>query len=121
MITNLCFGLTFLLIPLLIELFNLQAGLHLSNFGHSLVEVIIVCLFYWLLMQILRLDDLLYLRNYTRYIHPSIPKKVEHIKNVQPFQRAETEQVKQTRKYIFHDLLMTFGSLFKGHRTAKLL
>ena len=63
MVTNLCFGLTCLLIPMLIELLNLQAHLQLSNAGHSFMEVLIVCGIYWLFLQILRLDEQLYLRN----------------------------------------------------------
>jgi hypothetical protein len=64
MVTNLCFGLTCLLIPVLIELFNLQTSLHISNTDHTLVEVLILCGMYWLFVQILRLDEWLYLRNF---------------------------------------------------------
>jgi hypothetical protein len=64
MVTNLCFGLTCLLIPVLIELFDLQSGFRTTNTGHALIEVLILCGIYWMFMQILRLDEWLYLRYY---------------------------------------------------------
>lgn len=73
MITNFCFGLICLLIPLLIELLNLQAALRLSNTGHSIVEVLILCGAYWLFVQILRLDEWLYLRYF--FEQKSIPEQ----------------------------------------------
>ena len=121
MITNICFGLAVLLIPLLIELFNLQAGLHLSGFGHSLAEVLILFLFYWLLLQILHLDELLYWRYYWQDKNSSTPKNlnVEYIERLPLVQKTDIKKVKQTQKPIFHGLRMIFGGLFKNHRTVK--
>lgn len=63
MLTNVCWGLTILTVPLLIELFRVQAGLNLSNTGHTTAEVLAVMIVGWLIWKISQLDYRLYLRN----------------------------------------------------------
>lgn len=107
MVTNLGFGLICLLIPVLIELFNLQASLSISNTGHTLFEVLILCGMYWLFMQILRLDERLYLRYWIKQKHISEPKG-----SVQPATPVEQTQTRQP--------LLLFKNGPKDHREVKL-
>lgn len=121
MVTNLCFGLTCLLIPVLIELFNLQAGLHISYTGHALIEVLILCGAYWLFIQILRLDEWLYLRN---LIQPtsfsqqerSNARRNAHVRRIVPVERSQTRQIKATA---FHWPRIPIENFLKNHRTVK--
>lgn len=120
MITNLCFGLTCLLIPILIELFKLQAGLNLSDAGHSFAEIFIFCAFCWLVVQILRLDKQIYLWNLSQQgpqPQTAARKIVNKMKNV-PLESPNPEQPKEPD---FHGARPLFGTLFKNHRTVKSL
>ncbi len=124
MVTNLCFGLTCLLIPVLIELFNLQAGFHTTNMGHALIEVLILCGIYWLFMQILRLDEWLYLRNYFQERPISKPERrsARDESLVQPISHAlaaERTHIKQPKAAAFHWLRLPFENVLKNHRTVK--
>jgi hypothetical protein len=66
MLTNVCWGLTILTIPVLIELFRVQAGLNLSATGHTIAELLIVVIVGGLIWKIGQLDYRLYLRNCVR-------------------------------------------------------
>lgn len=66
MVTNFCFSLALLLIPLFVDLLNVQAVLTLSRFGHAVAEVLISCCISWLIIQILRLDYWPYLQSLIR-------------------------------------------------------
>ncbi len=77
MMTNICFGLTCLLIPLTVAMLRLQSGLHISSFDHTLVEILILCAFIWLMLQILRLDERLYYRWLSQQKHdPSVRNRM---------------------------------------------
>jgi len=121
MITNLCFGLTCLLIPLSFMLWNWQAALQLSNTGHLIVEGLIICGTFWLLEQILRLDEQLYYRYFLE--HRDIPNTMNRqvridngIARVQQNRTAPTEPLNTPA---FHGLRMQFGNLLKNHRGIK--
>jgi len=72
MTTNLCFGLACILVLAMPGLLILQSNLALSSQDHTIAEVLIVCTIFWLIAQIIRFDERLYLRrlSQTSY-HPS--------------------------------------------------
>lgn len=121
MVTNFCLGLTCLLIPVAIELFNLQAGLQLTNAGHAAAEVFILCGIYWLLMQILRLDAYLYLRN----LLPREPapkaavQKMGAETNIDPAPLVKTPKNEPYREPALHGIQLLFRTRIKDHRTIK--
>ena len=121
MVTNLCFGLTFLLIPLLIELFYLQAGLQLTDAGHSIVEVLIVCGIYWLFIQILRLDERLYLWNFAnrKPFSDATSRKIGRETSDEPNSLPEPTKTEQIQEPAFHGRQMSSGALIKNRRTIK--
>lgn len=124
MVTNLCFGLTCLLIPMLIELFNLQTGFRTTNTGHALIEVLIICGIYWLFTQILRLDEWLYLRNYfqERPILKPERRNAGHESLVQPIPQTlpvERTHIKPSKAAAFLRPRIPIENLLKNHRTVK--
>jgi hypothetical protein len=121
MLTNLCFGVTCLLIPVLIELFNLQAGLPISNTDHTLVEILILCGMYGLFLQILRLDERLYLQNLIQRKYISAPerRKATIEKHVQSSASAELTHPSQPKAAAFHRPRLPFENVDKDHRTVK--
>lgn len=97
MATNLCFGLTLLLVPAMIGLFSLQAAYPLSHAGHTLLEALILGGISWLFVLILRLDKWLYLQNYL----PQKSKHVHHQIEIQQgdhvIQYTEIDPIKQPK------------------------
>jgi hypothetical protein len=121
MVTNLCFGLTCLLIPLLIELFYLQASLQLTDAGHTLVEVLIVCGIYWLFIQILRLDERLYLWNFAKLKPRSdaTSRKIGRETSIEPISPLEHTKTEHLQEPAYLGRRMSFGTQIKNRRTIK--
>ncbi|HEY9075167.1 MAG TPA: hypothetical protein VIO61_01395 [Anaerolineaceae bacterium] len=121
MATNLCFGLTCLLIPVLIELFNLQAGFRTTNTGHALIEILILSVIFWMFIQILRLDKWLYLHYYLMEKSPLESKHNQAmiVSRVQPTSPAEQTTVQKTKAASFHQPHQPFVNIPKHHRTVK--
>lgn len=121
MVTILCFGLTSLLIPVLIELCHLQAGLHPTNAGHTIAQVVILCGFYWLIMQILRLDEY----HYFRYLLPNEPVSKAAVRKftVEPSKVAVNQMKRPERELPQEPPLrgprLRFNLFFKNHRMNK--
>lgn len=61
--TTIVAGLTVLTLPLMIFVFLWQERLNLSSTEHIVAQVLIVCGTYWLILQIIRLDEWLQRRN----------------------------------------------------------
>lgn len=117
MVTNLCFGLTCLLLPLLIELFSLQAALELTDVGHSVAEVLIVCGIYWLFVQIIHLDERLYLWNFAK--RKPLAEKIGRETSIEPLSPLEPTRTEQIQGAAFHGRRMSSEALIKNRRTIK--
>lgn len=121
MVTNLCFGLTFLLVPLLIELFNLQAALRLSDTGHAAAEILILGGIFWLLMQILRLDEHLYLQALRQQEH----KPEAAVQNIQkeiypaPITQTGININGQPKDHALRRARLLLENIMKNRRTIK--
>lgn len=86
MLTNFGFGLALLLIPLMIELFAWEADLNVSILGHTLVGIVILFGIYWLIMQVIRLDEQLYLNRMipSRTFPDATERRDRHIGQASP-------------------------------------
>ena len=62
--SNICFFLNILMIPLSFGLIDLQSTLPLSSAGHTVLEILILLVIYWMIWLINRFDRWLYLHSY---------------------------------------------------------
>lgn len=122
MVTNLCFGLTCLLIPITFLLWSWQAALQLTDTGHSIVEALIICGIFWLLIQILHLDELLYYRYFLkqREVSNAMSGKVGLASSIEIMQKNTAMPIESLHPSVFHGLQMQFRNLPKNHREIKL-
>jgi hypothetical protein len=71
--SNICFLLSCLMIPLSFGLIDLQSTLPLTGTEHTVFEVLIVLVIFWLIWQINRLDRWLYLHYFSSKKKNSLP------------------------------------------------
>ena len=124
--SNICFILTCLTIPLFLELFDIQSKLSLSSTGHTIVEVLIVLGIFWLILLIDRFDRWLYLRSLshskkhklietrvtqTKIIDPDTSIQSDLMRDQDPTQPFENNRLDLSSRYSFHTIRLTFSKL----------